>query len=221
MALFIRDNKRQVLQYLPSWENGGQSGFVDLHGHFTDAADVKRDNVIDYFHANDFEEIETYLAAKDILDNMLDVTLERGIITPDGGYYGLRKGVREEQFVAALKIIQHRLPENLEKQVHGHGIGAPWLSVRKGFGTSIPSDSSKAQIETLQTIGYKNGDQIYSNGKFYNEAFPLKDVRGYPVPDNPAFSALVDTCFDLWDEWDKFRKEHRAAYVSICSIDID
>lgn len=213
MALFIRDNKDKVYQYVPSWENKGAAGFFDLQGEFTNAADVPRDTVLDFFHASDFEEIETYLAARKLLDEILTPILDQGIITPDGSYYGFYEGVSEEDFVSALQTIKHRLPESLEKQVHAYGIGTPWLAVSMDEVKEIPSDSSKAQIKALDTIGYKDGDQVKSSGKFYNDAFPVREVRNGFQPENPAFNELIGVCVDLWDEWDNFRKANKAAYV--------
>lgn len=220
MALFIDDIKGRVLEYRPAWENDGAAGWLSMQGEFFAASKETLEQAIHIFHAQDFEEISPFLAAKNLINDILEVHLDKGVITPNGEYFGLRHGVQLDDFVEALRTIKDRLPENLEKQVHCYGIGTPWLEVEKDVSKAIPFGSSQAQIDTLETIGYKNGDQIHYSGKFYNDAFPVYQVGEFWVPDNPNMAALVDACFILWDAWDYHKKEYKAASASISAIDI-
>lgn len=221
MALFIDDTKGRVLEYRPAWENDGIVGWQSLQGEFFAASKETLEQAIHVFHAANFEEITPFLAAKSLINDMLEVHLDRGVITPNGEYFGLRDGVRLDDFIEALRSIKDRLPEDLEKQIHCYGIGTPWLEVQKDVSMPIPFGSSQAQLETLDLIGYKNGDQIHYSGKFYNDAFPVYQVGEFWVPDNPDMDALVDVCFNLWDEWDYHKKEYKAVRASIESICIE
>ena len=221
MALFIRDIKRRVLEYMPGYYAEGNAHWRTLSGEFFDASKDRIHEAINFFHARDFQEIEPYIAAQNLLHDILDVTLDHGVITPNGEYFGLRKNASLDDFVQALTKIKDRLPENMEKQVHGYGIGSPWLEVRKDTVMAVPVGTSEAQIRTLEKTGYLNENRISGTHKHYQDVFPIITVCDHFVPDNPDFGALIDICVDLWDEWDAFVKNNKAANASIESIGIE
>lgn len=213
MPLFMRDIRNRHWRYTSNRDGWySKKGWVDLYGDFQNATRETMDEGLNFFYARDFVDIKPYIAARKMINDILEVYLDQGVITPSGDYYGVRPN-KHQDFVDALLMMKEHLPDTLERQVHCYGIGTPWLNVRHDFGTSIPSDSSKAQIHALERIGYKNGDQIHYNGKFYRDAFPDGD--------NQAMNDLIHACFDLMDEADLYMKENKALNCTLRLVCIE
>jgi hypothetical protein len=213
MALFTRDIHNRFWRYTSNRDGfGAQKGWVDVAGDFKEANKKSMEEGLEFFHANDFEDFAPYVAARRLLFDIMEVYLDQGVVTPSGDFYGVRPG-KHEAFVEALGEIKARLPDRLERQVHSYGIGTPWLGLSQNETKPIPSDASKAQIETLEQIGYKDGEQINYDGRFYRTAFTDGD--------NPAMNELINVCFDLLDEYDLYAKNNKAIYAALQMVAIE
>lgn len=213
MPLFMRDIRDRYWRYTSNRDGwNSKKGWVDMQGDFQKATKHTMNEGLNFFYARDFEEIKPYIAARKMIMDILEVYLDQGVITPSGDYYGVRPN-KHQDFVHALFMMKEYLPDTLERQVHSYGIGTPWLNVSHDSGASIPSDSSKAQIETLEHIGYKNGDQIRYSGKFYRDAFPDGD--------NQAMNDLIHVCFDLMDAADLYMRNNKAFYCTLQLVGIE
>jgi hypothetical protein len=204
MALFMSDNKGQVWEYASPDLNSSEGGrWRSISGDFQAATKEAYQTGISFFHAPDFETLQPYIAAKTLINKVMAVWLDHGVITPAGDFYGVHKG-QHEAFVEHLKQLGDHVPNRLARQVAAIDLGAPWIFVSKNDAPKdLPIGATEAQRATLQKIDYLEGEQIAYSRTLYADAFP--DMY------NPAVYDLVDVCFDLWDIYDAYIQENRAS----------